>query len=577
MKKRLIAFVSMLMAFVLCFALVACDGQTPTKTPTDPNDPNKPIKPEPTTTASMTVKQALNAVDKLLTGDDGWKGEASYKLSTANTDELTDAVKLDKRGNCVEIAIGEESIIFDMGTGYAYYKEMSGYYASQMMFGGAVDYARYLVSGQLTDELTAASFKYDKQTGAAHFELDLAEKINNALAPLYDAYKKDKTVKALLNDYCTQYLNMTFDDIYTAIKTAVVAYKDKTVDEVLLTLKGLGLDIIALLKENGVEVTEKEMEIYGSRKIKEMVAGAYVYIMEMMEETTAEGDEPELGEAEGGGMETVMAELMNAMFMEEYDDDTIDEAFNSIETMIGGMLEIKVKKTIDDLAAQLPPELYVMIQNGVKFEELKVEMNAVFDKDNNISELNVAAAFKHDYKGETDGLKVLADNNYNAEATLKIDEYTDAEPFDIEFAEGGVNLNSDVTYIVYNLDGKNVSVYFELGGQEFNVTDIKLYVGNLFDEEPEQVTNAYAVQFNAGTSCFEFSGEFVAKFWDENAKPGDAIMAVAYFGEDEDNYVSVTLVYMNDDIDQLMEFAQKVAETLTPPDSNAPDDEDYAA
>ena len=117
MKKRLIAFVSMLMAFVLCFALVACDGQAPT---TDNTDPKDPIKPGPTTTASMTVKQALNAVDKLLTGEDGWKGEASYKLSTANTDELKDTVKLDKRGNRVEVAIGEESMILDMETGYAY-------------------------------------------------------------------------------------------------------------------------------------------------------------------------------------------------------------------------------------------------------------------------------------------------------------------------------------------------------------------------------------------------------------------------------------------------------------------------
>ena len=577
MKKRLIAFVSMLLAFVLCFALVACDGQTPTTN--NPNGPEPPVGPggdpinPPAGMSSMTVEQALNAVGKLFADEDGWKGTASYKLSTANTDELKDTVGLEKRGNRVEITIGDESLIYDMTTGYGYYKEVSGYYASQMTPGGVVDYARYLVGGALTDELTGATFYYNKETGAASFELDLAKKINDALAPLYDAYKKGKNVNALLNAYCLQYTKMSFDDLYTAVKTVVAAYKDYTVNDVLLSLKAAGLDLLAILEENGIVISKEEMEVFGPRKIKEMVAGAYVYINNMMADMTADDETSEVE----GGMESMLTELLNAMFMEEYDEKTINEAFTSIEAMIEGVLAMNVKTTIDSNKEMLPNELYVMIQNGVKIEALKLNVTAVFDKDKNVTELNFTAEFKHDYKGTTEGLDVLADNNYYAEAGLKIEEYTtDIGGFEFELVEGGADISATVSYIVYSPDGQTVSAYLELGGANGIVESIDVYVGNLL-EEPEMVTNANTVTFNTITSCVEFKGELIAAFFNEDTEAGYTITAVLHY-EDVDLTTTVMLVYLNDDMDQLSALAQNVIGAITAPtDPDVPsiDDGDY--
>ncbi len=567
----------MLLAFVLCFALVACDGQTPPTNnpdgPEQPIGPGDPINP-PAGMASMTVEQALNAVGKLFSDEDGWKGTASYKLSTADTDELKDTVGLEKRGNRVEIKLGDDqSLIYDMTTGYAYEKRGDGYYASQLTSGGMVDYVRYLVGGALTDELAGAMFNYDKETGTAIFELDLAKKVNDALAPLYDAYKKGKNVNALLNAYCLQYINMSFDDIYTAVKTLVESYKDYTVNDVLVSLKAAGLDLLAILEENGIVIGQEEMEVFGPRKIKEIVAGAYVYINNMMAGMTADAGTSEVED----GMESVLAELLNAMFMEEYDDKTIDEAFTSIEAMIEGVLAMNVKTTIDGYKDTLPNELYVMIQNGVKFEALKLNVTAVFDKDRNVSELNVKAEFKHDYKGATEGLDVLADNNYYAEANFNVEEYTtDIDGFEFALEEGGVDLYAPLAHIVYSPDGTTVSVYLELGGAKVIVESIDVYVGSLL-EEPTMVSNANTVTFNTITSCVEFSGELIAAFFNEETEAGYTITAVLHYEGDSDLTTTVNLVYLNDDIDQLSDLAQKVIGAITAPSDPSIGEEVYAA
>ncbi|MDE6965379.1 MAG: hypothetical protein K2O94_00220, partial [Clostridiales bacterium] len=153
MKKKLTAIISLLIAVVMSFALIACDN--------DDNGDNGNSAPPVLSSAIAKLKSA-----------DGYKGGIKFLASTEKHKNAVDFEgAIEKRGSKFKATAGEgetaKSYIVDMATGYMYTQGVDGYYFNQFTPAGTFDYAQYMLGvllenadGKTLDDL----FEYDGDT-----------------------------------------------------------------------------------------------------------------------------------------------------------------------------------------------------------------------------------------------------------------------------------------------------------------------------------------------------------------------------------------------------------------------------
>lgn len=560
MKKRLITILSLVMAFVLCFSLVACGGDKGGNGGgTDKKDP-----PQSDNTVSISVNDALDAVNGVLTAQ-GFTGTASYSLSTKNTEKLTESVTLDKRGTKLKLTAGEEETIVDYQTGYVYFNGQNGYTYNHVFYANAFDYAQYLIAS-LKKQVPAdqkIEARYDAETKTITFTVEKADSVNKYVAPLQNAYKKDKTVGDLLNEYCKLLFGKTFDAMYSSFEKYVKNPKN-TVGTLLAELKANGLDVEALLEMFGYTLPEQQMTAIKARPLYKVVAGAYNFIMQNFGSLIPldEDSDDDISDVEGGGMESFGMGLLNAMLYAEVSDNDIAAGLQGLSGMVTTVKNtFTVKSIVEMLKTNAKTaDLYTVIKEGVKLTNANITFTLTVDDNKVIKGVNVDCYAAHNYNGEAAEGSFLADNDYRATAELVIDEYkTSTEDFVIT-CDPNYGFRASIISLLYEVTDKDVSIYLETGGKTGYVTVEQGLSVETLDGEVVRLDNVPegAFKFDEATSSFVFDGD-VVKSALENADFGTTLFALVYFDGDENDLCAIGLAYVNDDWQAIYDYVYTTA------------------
>lgn len=575
MKKRLVTILSLIMAFVLCFSLVACGGDNGG---TKGNGSDKKDPPQSDNTLSISVNDAIDAIGGVINAK-GFTGTASYTLSTKNTQKLTESVTLDKRGSKLKMASNNDEMIVDFQTGYVYYKHGDYYSYSNKFYANAFDYAQYLLDS-LKQEGGAQKIDvvYDKQTRTITFAAEKSDAINKYVEPLQNAYKKDKSIGDVLNDYCKLLTGKTFDAMYSSIENYVKDPKN-TVGTLLDLLKEKGLDVEAMLEMFGVELDAQLMAAVKARPLNKLVVGAYNYIMlHLGDLITLDGnDDDDNSSSESGGMESFGMGLLDAMLNAEVSDEEITAGLLGMSGLVTAVKEFKAKTMIDAALAgnQQTADLYTIVKDGVKLTNATVTLAITEDDNKAITGVKLDSYLAHNYKGEAAEGSLLADNDYRASAEIVIDEYkTSTEDFVIT-GDPAMEYKTSIISLVYEVTDKDVSVYLEAGNQTVNMTNYRLYTQPL-NGESVLIENAAenAFRFDAETSSFVFDGALVKSALTD-VEFGDSLYAVVYFDDDNSYGYVIALSYVNDDWQDIFNYLyedtlNKILDFIGGTDSDAP-------
>lgn len=213
MKKKFFAVVAAVVAFVMCFALIACGN------PDAPDTPgNKTSEKE------GMAKQAATAVTAVL-DKEGVSGNLGIKLTATGEKAIELSGAFEKSGNRVKVVSGDEEMLLDLTTGYMYTLENGAVvYCEGVMPTGLYDYVvnmveKYSDSAQMSPEVWAELddlITYDTATKTVSYKLDLAEQINGLTEALYEGYKGNKSLTWLLDEYLLYFTgNIQFSPIAT--------------------------------------------------------------------------------------------------------------------------------------------------------------------------------------------------------------------------------------------------------------------------------------------------------------------------------------------------------------------------
>ncbi|MDE5592394.1 MAG: hypothetical protein K2I75_00405 [Clostridiales bacterium] len=555
MKKRLLTLLSLVMAFVLCFSLAACGGD---KGGNNGSEQGKQDPPQADNTVSISVNDAIDAVNDVLNAQ-GFTGTASYTLSTKNTKALTDNVTLDKRGNKLKIASKNNETIIDFQTGYVYYKYGDHYAYDHEFYANAFDYAQYLLASlEREDGAKKINAVYDEEAKTVTFTVEKADSVNKYLTPLQSAYKYDKTLGALLDDYCQLLFGKSFDATYNVIMD-YVKDPENTVGTLLDALKEKGLDVEAILETFEFEVDEAIMAAVKARKLNELVAGAFKFIMTNMGdmiplELNDVGENDAVDQPafeEGEGMASLGMGLLQAMLFDEVSEQEITVAMKGMDDGIALVKNTFKVQTVIDMALKnnaKAVDLYTVIKDGVVLKNATTTFTLTVDDNKAIKGVKFDNYLAHNYKGEAAEGSILADNDYRATVEIKIDEYTTpTEDFAIT-CDPEEGYRASIISLLYEVTDKNVSLYFEAGGKTVNVTVAQGLSLETLDGEVSILENVPegAFKFDAATSSFVFDGA-VVKSALENADFGTTLFALVYFDGDVTDLYAIGLAYVNDD------------------------------
>lgn len=594
MKKRLLSLLALIMAFVLCFSLIACGGDTDAgdkkpsgsisdnKDKDDTNDKNNSDDDDDDDTqtsnplgeaVSITLGEVLGYANDVWTAD-GIAGTASYTLSTKNTKAVTKSVSIDKRANKVKAG----DVIIDLGTGYCYYNAQDGYKFKQYPFGGASDYAIGLLSAlsaKYADQKVTAY--YDKTTKTTTYKLDMAQNVNKYLTPLYSAYSSNDTIGTLIDEYCTMLLGMKYDDVYAALSEYVKNEKN-TVDTFVKMLNDkLGVDLLELVVNIGKEYDEdigkdiaQGYQKIKNRKIAELFVSLYDNAAEYLDDLMSGLLGGLTGEGSGAGFDIEGAKkILIKAFTDMFTNDNIDTSdvakkLDDVNAMVKVVSVMNTKLTIDMALADNKEfyELYSVIKEGVTLKEMSITVSFKVD-DKKVNGVKIECFAAHTYSGKAEENSPLADNDYLASVELAIDEYkTKPADFDIKF-DSTYYYNHPISTYVFSLTGDNISVYYETAGTKVTVSEITLYKSmtgsdNLISLEDVPKT---AVVFDAKTSSFIFDGKFVKSVLEGEAVGTELIAMVRYEGDDVG--YGVTLTYLEGEpMDYFKFFFQQMSGML---------------
>lgn len=601
MKKFFAVILSLLTAFVMCFSLVACDGRAPSGADPDGNDPGGSTPtPTPTPTPGgkdgMTEK-TLNAVRRLF-DENGFKGTVGFKLSSdgkkATDGVIEQTVIAEKRGNMLRATYDDESgkkdVLFDLDTGYEYnIKETDGklevLYSNSILPAGLYDYMQSMFD-KLVDGGDVSGgdsvIDYDAATRTVSFRTDGAELVNELLRPLYTTYKSGSVVD-LLDGYVEYFTDGAYTFSHTTaagvisivdlIKGFVTSTKTMDIGTVLETAKQMGVDIEAMLEQNGidiiaalasygVDITEQQLM---SRQLGQVVVGAYNAVSEYI----ANGISPS---AQGGDpdamLDGLIAAALNGAFVADVDGSNAEKVIDDLVELLDAL---KVKALIDGFAAQAP-ELVAMIANGVEISKLTADVSVKLDSADKLSELKFAFALAHDYDGDKTGFTFLADNNYAADITFGITEYTVApQAFEYTFADGYSINTYSAGAIAYGEVTDDIKVFVEFGALDAQASVTGVY-SVASDYTMTEIVYGDNVTYDAVTSVITIKSTFYNEFL-STAESGDKLsveLSVDPMLSSTPVYVGV--VYLPDEpqalLEYLLELIGNVGVTPVPP---APD------
>ena len=499
MKKKLTAIISLLIAVVMSFALIACDNGD--------NGDNGNSAPPVLSSAIAKLKSA-----------DGYKGGIKF---LASTEKHTNAVDfegaIEKRDSKFKATACEgetaKRYIVDMATGYMYTQGVDGYYFNQFTPAGTFDYAQYMLGvllenadGKTLDDL----FEYDGDTRTATYAFDGAAQVNAYLAPIISAYKNNSNAVTLINNYLKlaspdSTRPYTLDGVLDMAVTFVASQPEVTLGAMIQAASAYGIDVYGLLEKSGVlakfgitldAATKQKIE---ARKVAEFVTALNEVAAEIKDNPPSVQDVPA---------------LFDRLFIDEVTVTDLRASLNSIKNMIVAVLTLQEVKPLVDkyLGDGMVPaylrELYAVITNGVEIDKLDLTVSVKFDGNNDIVGIAASGNFAHDYKGDATGFTVLSDNNYKFDFALDIAEYLTAPPaFEIDFSTTAWdNGNKIVTAVIYGELDKDVEIYLETGGKEVAITvpsevQIMTYdsATHVFKFDIQAVKTMYADQIQAGT------------------------------------------------------------------------------
>ncbi len=294
MKKKLTAIISLLIAVVMSFALIACDN--------DDNGDNGNSAPPVLSSALAKLKSA-----------DGYKGGIKFLASTEKHKNAVDFEgAIEKRGSKFKATAGEgetaKSYIVDMATGYMYTQGVDGYYFNQFTPAGTFDYAQYMLGvllenadGKTLDDL----FEYDGDTRTATYAYDGAVQANAYLAPIISAYKNNSNAVTLINNYLKlaspdPTRPYTLDGVLDMAVTFVASQPDATLGAMIQAASAYGIDVYGLLEKSGVlakfgitldAATKQKIE---ARKVAEFVTALNEVAAEIKDNPPSVQDVPAL-------------------------------------------------------------------------------------------------------------------------------------------------------------------------------------------------------------------------------------------------------------------------------------------
>lgn len=521
MKKKLTAIISLLIAVVMSFALIACDNG-------DNGDSGNSAPP------------VLSSAIAKLKSADGYKGGIKFLASTEKHKNAVDFEgAIEKRGSKFKATAGEgetaEQYIFDLKTGYLYSDTQNGYYFETLLPAGTIDYAQFMIGkmlenadGKTLDDL----FEYDGDTRTATYAYDGAAQANAYLAPIISAYKNNSNAVTLINNYLklaspdpTRPYNL--DGVLDMAVTFVASQPEVTLGAMIQAASAYGIDVYGLLEKSGVlakfgitldAATKQKIE---ARKVAEFVTALNEVAAEIKDNPPSVQDVPA---------------LFDRLFIDEVTVTDLRASLNSIKNMIVAVLTLQeVKPLVDKYLGGMTPaylrELYAVITNGVEIDKLDLTVSVKFDGNNDIVGVAASGNFAHDYQGDATGYYVLSDNNYKFDVKLDISEYLTApSAFDMTFAEnaGSANITSVIS-LVYGNYGNEVSVYFETGGKEI--------VPTISAETPY-------MSYDAQTTSFKFDMRAVKEAYAEEIQSGtfDGFDGIATFGENQTVMIFVNIM-----------------------------------
>lgn len=246
MKKKLTAIISLLIAVVMSFALIACDNGD--------NGDNGNSAPPVLSSAIAKLKSA-----------DGYKGGIKFLASTEKHKNAVDFEgAIEKRGSKFKATAGEdnatEQYIFDLKTGYLYSDTQNGYYFETLLPAGTIDYAQFMI-GKMLENANVESiddlFEYDGDTRTATYAYDGAAQANAYLAPIISAYKNNSNAVTLINNYLKlaspdPTRPYTLDGVLDMVVTFVASQPEVTLGAMIQAASAYGIDVYGLLEKSGV-------------------------------------------------------------------------------------------------------------------------------------------------------------------------------------------------------------------------------------------------------------------------------------------------------------------------------------
>lgn len=596
MKKRLTAVLSLILALVMSFALVACDNGK------GPGETEKPGGEQPPATAEMTEK-AVDAVTTLF-AEKGVKATVDIKLSSklGADDNVDMSIPVEKSGNKLKATVpadegGTATVVIDLDTGYSYtVVDQSGTATAvsyeSVLPAGLYGYIEHMLNVVADGEDADFSewdekIEYDKDSQTVALSYDGVKQVNDFTLPLYDAYEKKSSLTTLLDDYFDLLSGgqMVFAPLpqgtngmsfVTLAIDFVESMQDSTLGDILTTAKeSYDIDVEKLLEDNDIDVAALLKEQFGiettweaikARKLGDMIVGAYNALMQALTppdqevNAIAEGDEI-TDEDQSAGMASMLAAIINGALTGTPQEGQSAKAiaenlFNMLLVITNGL---KTDVVIDTYIAPQLPELAEAIKSKVQITKANAKLSVKLNGDK-LDTLFFKAELSHNYTKEAaEGFVFLADNDYKVEFTVKVSEIS-ATPANIEFAYGDM---SDVSYyapdvvITGDTVTSDVKIFVELGGRQNNqgvTVDVGeceyVYNESFGDYVPSLVANEN-ITYDKASSVVTIKAAYLAGYFAkaEAGVPLELCFAVTEtVGSDTGEYVSTfNVILLSDD------------------------------
>ncbi len=510
MKKKLLAVVSLLVAFVMSFCLLACGEKDNGKGGADEQPPKL---------TSSTIETAIENIENAKTLN--LDLTASVGSDEGETEEVGGNVVIS--GNKLMYTNEGEvgGYLMDLDTGYAYAIAEDGkcHHIDQPLPSGMLSYAEDVLSSELGGANVDFSqaeqqFVYDKTYGGYVVSVEMKDYINPLLKFAQDAYKDDMT----LNDIADIVLKKVTEEETITVE-ALLQYisgdgftliKDSTLAQLLGENANETFDqIFELAKEAGLELTAEQKTAIKNRKVGELAAGVMAVMPDLKE------GEPDLGA------------IFNALFFEKVTAEQVDAVGAYLDTLVDKAMTFLKGTKFRDVIAEAPAAIQAM----VKTEDFAItELSAwlgVKVENNNFTEIKFAGKVSHNYSGKDyEDTEFVGDNNYTVDVTVAIDATDTVTDFAVTYADDVTVLPYTVAVIKGYEKGDSV-IYFETAGKEIEVSDIQVIYADAATGKFEAIAEA-GVTFDAKTNSFVIPEKTIAKVAEKCKTVGSGTLMVSF-------------------------------------------------